>query len=81
MVSSLSEISVAAQTALDSRARQLRGAAPLNIELKLIKRVRAFADSYNKPFQLGPPQQTRSLTSPHKHFGTHVRQNDTDMSR
>ena len=34
---------------LDSRARQLRGAEPLNVDAELLRRVRTFADSYTAP--------------------------------
>ena len=67
---------------LDSRARQIRGAAPLSIDAELVKRVRALPDSYNKTRQLGQPHQAkRADATPSKDAAISDRQNNTDLSR
>ena len=67
---------------LDSRARQIRGAPPLNIDLELVKRVRTFTDSDNKPALSGQPgRDPRTPAARIKNPPTRSRQRDTDRSR
>ena len=66
---------------LDSRARQLRGATPLDIDAELLRRVRTFTDRYvpRRPAQPAParrPAATRSASA-----AIPTRRNDTDRSR
>ena len=66
---------------LDSRAREVRGAAPLDVDAELLRRVRTFTDRYAQPLR---PHQPTHATWPTaaRSMGSAIRtrRNDTDRT-